>query len=78
MPQDHTAQNILDRLSDIENHPYEGIVPYQEFNVGGKLYYFTPGGLLCRRGPGTDEAPCSKGFVLSTSSYSEQRSYPRF
>ncbi len=55
MPQDHTAQNILDRLSDLQNHPDDIIVPYQEFNVGGKLYYFTPGGFLYRREPGTDE-----------------------
>jgi hypothetical protein len=50
-----TAENILERLSDLKNHPHEEIVPYREFNVDGKLYYFTPGGFLYRREPGTEE-----------------------
>ena len=54
-PQDITAKNILERLSDLTNHPDEEIVPYQEFNVDGKLYYFTPGGFLYRRDPVTEE-----------------------
>jgi hypothetical protein len=52
---DITAENILERLSDLTNHPHEEIVPYREFNVDGKLYYFTPGGFLYRRDPGTQE-----------------------
>src|SRR5215210_1278901 len=52
-PRDVTAENILKRLSDLENYPEEEIVPYQEFNVEGKFYYFTPGGFLYRRDPGT-------------------------
>ena len=55
-PQDTTAENILERLSDLENHPdEEEVVPYREFNVDGKLYYFTPGGFLYRREPDTEE-----------------------
>jgi hypothetical protein len=52
-PQDITAENILQRLSDLKNHPHEEIVPYREFNVDGKLYYFTPGGFLYRKDPAT-------------------------
>jgi hypothetical protein len=54
-PRDLTAENILKRLSDLENHPEEEIVPYQEVNVEGKLYYFTPGGFLYRKERGTEE-----------------------
>jgi hypothetical protein len=54
--QDTTAEKLLERLSDLENHPdEEGVVPYREFNVDGKLYYFTPGGFLYRKDPGTEE-----------------------
>jgi hypothetical protein len=52
---DRTARAILERLSDLENHPDEEIVPYREYDVDGKLYYFTPGGFLYRRAPGTEE-----------------------
>ena len=52
---DTTAEGILARLSDLENNRDETISPYLHFNVGGKLYYFTPGGFLYRRGPGTEE-----------------------
>ena len=54
-PLDITAQNILERLSDLKNHPDEEIGPYREFHEDGKLYYFTPGGFLYRREPGTEE-----------------------
>ena len=53
--QDHTVEDILARFSDLENNPDETIFPYLEFNVGGKLYYFTPGGFLYRRDPATEE-----------------------
>ncbi len=55
MPEDHTAQNILERLSDLENYPEEALAPYEEFSVGGKTYYFTPGGFLYRKDPGSEE-----------------------
>ena len=53
-PRDVAAEHILKRLSDLTNHPHEEIiVPYREFEVDGKLYYFTPGGFLYRRDPET-------------------------
>jgi hypothetical protein len=56
LPKDVTAENILERLSDLTNNPDEEIlVPYREFNVDGKFYYFTPGGFLYRREPGAEE-----------------------
>jgi hypothetical protein len=56
LAQDITAENILERFSDLTINPdEEALVPYREFNVDGKLYYFTPGGFLYRREPGTEE-----------------------
>ena len=54
-PRDATAESILARFSDLENNPDETIAPYLEFLVDGKLYYFTPGGFLYRKDPGTEE-----------------------
>ncbi len=62
--QDTTAKEILARFSDLENNPDEIIRPYREFNVGGKFYYFTPGGFLYRREPGTQEVGgCFCGYL---------------
>ena len=55
MQQDPTAQRVLERLRDIENYPQEHLAPYEEFKVGSNVYYFTPGGFLYRREPGTEE-----------------------
>jgi len=55
MPNDTTAKNILDHLSDLENYPRAALVPYKEFEIGRKTYYFTPGGFLYRKDPGTEE-----------------------
>ncbi len=43
--QDATAEGILERLSDLENHPRETLAPYETFAAGGEIYYFTPWGL---------------------------------
>ena len=53
---DYTAERILERLSDTERYPKEALAPYEEFRVGGKTYYFTPGGFLYRKESGTAEA----------------------
>jgi hypothetical protein len=53
--QDPTARKLLERLGDVEHYPDEALSPYREFEVGGKTYYFTPGGFLYRKDPGTEE-----------------------
>ncbi len=52
---DTTAEHILDRLSDLENYPKETLVPYEEFKIEGKTYYFTPGGFLYRKDARSEE-----------------------
>lgn len=46
---DTRTENILDYLSDLKNYPEKAPAPYEEFEVGGKSYYFTPGGSLYRQ-----------------------------
>ena len=53
--QDPTAHMLLERLGDIERYPNEGLIPYQELEVGGKTYYFAPGGFLYRKNPDAGE-----------------------
>jgi len=50
-----TTENILDHLGDLKNYPDEALAPYEEFKVGGESYYFTPGGFLYRKDPGSEE-----------------------
>ena len=55
MLQDVTEEQLLlARLSDMENYLDETLAPYEEFSLGGKIYYFTPGGFLYRKDPGTE------------------------
>lgn len=53
MRRDTTAERILERLSDTKTYPEEALTSYEEFSVGGKTYYFTPGGFLYRKDPAT-------------------------
>jgi hypothetical protein len=53
--EDPAAENLLDRLSNLEKYPEETLVPYEEFSIADKTYYFTPGGFLYRKDPGTEE-----------------------
>ena len=49
------AESLLERLSDLKNNPQEILAPYETLAASGELYYFTPGGFLYRRDPGTEE-----------------------
>jgi hypothetical protein len=49
LQEDPTAERILERLKDLDNHPHEALAPYEEFSLAGKTYYFTPGGFLYRK-----------------------------
>ena len=52
----HIVESVLERLEDLENYPDENLVPYKEFELlDGNTYYFTPGGFLYRKDPGTEE-----------------------
>jgi hypothetical protein len=53
--QDPVAENLLDRLGDLEHYPQEHLAPYREFRIGANTYYFTPGGFLYRKDPGTED-----------------------
>ena len=55
MQQDHAAARVLDRLGDLENYPEERLAAYKEFEIGAETYYFTPGGFLYRKDPGSEE-----------------------
>ena len=50
---DITAEDLLKRLSDLENYPHDALAPYEEYKLDGKTYYFTPGGFLYRKDAGT-------------------------
>ncbi len=55
MQEDATAEGILERMSDLGNYLDEELVAYEEFAVEGDIYYFTPGGFLYRKDPGSEE-----------------------
>ena len=78
-PRDISAENILERLSDLKNHPEEElIVPYREFMVDGKLYYFTPGGFLYRKDPATGALGASSAAISPMRSGSTEPTRGRF
>jgi hypothetical protein len=60
---DTAAEELLSRFSDTENYPHEHLAPYQEFRIGANTYYFTPGGFLYRKDPGSEEVG---GFSAAT------------
>ena len=52
---DITAEDLLKRLSDLQNYPHYVLAPYEEYKLDEKTYYFTPGGFLYRKDPGAEE-----------------------
>jgi hypothetical protein len=68
MMRDATAENLLDRLSDLENYPEDSLAPYEEFRIGANTYYFRPGGFLYRKDPGTEEVGASSAATSPTRS----------
>jgi V8-like Glu-specific endopeptidase len=50
---DITAEDLLKRLSDLENYPHDALAPYEEYKLDEKTYYFTPGGFLYRKDTAT-------------------------
>ncbi|MCA1729867.1 MAG: hypothetical protein LC751_10825, partial [Actinobacteria bacterium] len=55
MLRDTTADDHLNLLLDLENYLGKALAPYEEFSLGGKTYYLSPGGFLHRKDPGTEE-----------------------
>ena len=52
---DITTEDLLTRLSDLQNYRHDALVPYEEYKLDEKTYYFTPGGFLYRKDPGAEE-----------------------
>ena len=55
MLQDTTAETHFALLIDLENYLGKVLGSYEEFMLGGKTYYFSPGGFLYRKDPGSEE-----------------------
>ncbi len=55
MLQDSTAAAHFALLIDLENYLGKPLGSYEEFVLGGKTYYFSPGGFLYRKDPGSEE-----------------------
>ncbi len=54
MSQNTTAEDHLDLLLKLENYLGKALSPYEEFMVGGKTYYLSPGKFLHRKDPGSN------------------------
>ena len=55
MLQDNTVEDHLKLLVDLRNYLGKDFAPFEEFMLGGKTYYFSPGGFLYRKDPGSEE-----------------------
>ncbi len=50
-----TADDHLNLLLELENYLGEALGPYEEFILGGKTYYLSPGGFPYRKDPASEE-----------------------
>jgi hypothetical protein len=55
MLQDTTPEEHLNLLIYLENYLGKVLASYEEFMLGGKTYYFSPGGFLYRKDSGSEE-----------------------
>lgn len=61
-PQHVTTESIIEHLRDLTSYPNQELPPYEEFSVGNRTYYFSPGGSLYQRDPETKEVGTNVGF----------------
>ena len=52
--EDRITEDFLEHVTDLEDYPYELLAPYEEFTLNARTYYFTPGGFLYRKDPGSE------------------------
>ena len=75
MSQDSTPEEHLNLLIDLENYLGKPLAPYEEFMVGGKSYYLSPGGFLYRKDPGTEEVRGSFCGYLNDEVWNDLKNY---
>ena len=63
MSRNTTAEDHLDLLIDLENYLGKALAPYEEFRLGGKAYYLSPGRFLYRKDPGTKKGGYFCGYL---------------
>jgi hypothetical protein len=75
--QNTTVEEHLDLLIGLENYLGRIFAPYEEFMLGGKSYYFSPGGFLYRKDPRTEEVGGSFCGYLDDEVWEHLKSYLR-
>ena len=74
MIQNTAAESFERCLSDLRNYPHKALAPYEEFRVGAHTYYFTSGGSLYRKDPGTEEVEAVFYGCLTDESWQRRKS----
>ena len=54
-PQHIRTDSIIEHLSYLKSYPNKELPAYEEFSVGNKTYYFSPGGSLYQKDPEAKE-----------------------